>query len=317
MRIVTPGTRAANNGNWRTADRWSRLLRSRFRVILQTAWDGEPADILVALHARRSAGAVAKFRDARPRSPLVVVLTGTDLYRDLPGSAEAHRSLALADRLIVLQPDAIGYLPLQHRGKAMVVLQSAPQLATLRKPASRLDAVAVGHLREEKDPETIFAAFDHLDPGMPLRFRHVGDALDAGLGRAALRLARRDPRYRYAGALPHGLARIAIQRSHVLVHPSRLEGGANVVVEAIRSGTPVVASRMSGNVGLLGDGYAGYFAVGDAMALAALLERCHRDRPFLSHLGRQCAARRALFSPQAERRSLIALLDGLVRSRNG
>lgn len=312
MRIVTPGTRAANNGNWRTADRWSQLLRGRFRVILQTAWEGESTDVLIALHARRSADAVRAFRAAHPARPVVVVLTGTDLYRDLPADAQAQHSLSLADRLVVLQDDAPRFLPHEHRAKTTVIFQSAPLLPTLRKPGDRLDAVAVGHLREEKDPATLFEAIERLDAGVPLRFRHLGAPLDAELGRRARALARSDKRYRYSGGIPHGLARIAIQRAHLLVHPSRLEGGANVVVEALRSGTPVLASQMSGNTGLLGEEYAGYFPVGDADALAALLERAHRDRPFLARLERTCRARRALFSPESEQRALIGLLRDLL-----
>src|SRR6185369_5110669 len=102
--LVTPGTRDANNGNWRTAARWAGMLRDRYRVIVQTQWRGERADALIALHARRSAESIAAFRD-RSANGVAVVLTGTDLYRDLAGSREAQRSLDLADRLVVLQDD--------------------------------------------------------------------------------------------------------------------------------------------------------------------------------------------------------------------
>src|SRR5436190_22712666 len=80
--IVTPGTRDANNGNWRTAARWSRMLRDRYRIIVQTAWSGERADAVVALHAKRSAASIAAFH-ATGR-PVAVALSGTDLYRALP-----------------------------------------------------------------------------------------------------------------------------------------------------------------------------------------------------------------------------------------
>src|SRR5215468_6256003 len=101
--IVTPGTRSANNGNWRTAARWAQMLRDRFRIIVQTDWDGAAVDAMVALHAKRSAESIARFRGRVPSGRLGVVLSGTDLYRDLPASAEAARSLDLADRIVVLQ----------------------------------------------------------------------------------------------------------------------------------------------------------------------------------------------------------------------
>jgi len=66
--IVTPGTRNANNGNWRTAVRWAQMLRDRYKVILQTEWHGEPAAAMVALHARRSASSIEAFaRQGRGR----------------------------------------------------------------------------------------------------------------------------------------------------------------------------------------------------------------------------------------------------------
>src|SRR5690349_24501675 len=69
--IVTPGTRTANNGNWRTAVRWAALLRDRYRIIVQSAWDGG-GDALIALHARRSAESIARFHERKAGSRLAV-----------------------------------------------------------------------------------------------------------------------------------------------------------------------------------------------------------------------------------------------------
>ena len=310
--IVTPGSRTANNGNWRTAARWASMLRGHCRVIVQSEWRGEPADALIALHARRSAASVAAFRAAHPAAGLAVVLTGTDLYKDLPDSAEAARSLDLATRLVVLHEDAPALLPSAWRRKCEVIFQSAPPLAPARKPRDRLDLVAVGHLREEKDPLTIFRAMELLPRDLPVTLRHIGAGLDPALERAARELAARDPRYRYAGALPHGLARAAIKRAHLLVHPSRIEGGANVVVEAVTAGTAVIASRISGNVGMLGARYGGYFPAGDASKLAARLVQACGSAAYRALLARQCRERRALFAPHLERRAVRALASRLL-----
>jgi putative glycosyltransferase (TIGR04348 family) len=317
--IVTPYLAQANNGNWRTAKRWGDFLRGPCRVILQADWDAKAghgdADVLIALHARRSAGAVRRFRAAHPTRPIVVCLTGTDLYKDLPaGDADAAASIAAADALVVLQQDALAHLPKAARAKATVVYQSARALAPAAKAASRLRCVMVGHLRPEKDPLTAMAALERVDRALPVGFTHIGEPLDAALGEAASGLARRDPRYRWLGGRPHAATRQAIRRAHLLVHPSVMEGGANVVVEAITAGTPVLASRMSGNVGMLGADYAGYFEVGDAAGLAALVERSCRDRRFLARLERQCARRRARFTPEAERRALRRLVARLLRA---
>ncbi len=310
--IVTPGTREANNGNWRTARRWAGFLAGFAKPIVQTEWGGEPADAVIALHARRSAASIERLKASRPRTPLALVLSGTDLYRDLPASAEARRSLELADRIVALQEDALSHVPREHRGKCEVIYQSATALAKARKPAGRLDCVAVGHLREEKDPRTLWNALELADPRLPIRVRHIGAALDPALGAMARALAARDSRFRWNGPLPHGLARAAIARAHLLVHPSTMEGGANVIVEAVTAGTPVVASRVSGNVGMLGRSYPGYFEPRDAAGLARLLESLARRPSQLRELRQACDARRAAFSPARERRAIRDLVRRLL-----
>jgi putative glycosyltransferase (TIGR04348 family) len=309
--IVTPGTQSANNGNWRTAVRWADMLRDRYRVIVQTAWDGKRGDAVIALHARRSAESIEAFAAHSP-GRLGVVLTGTDLYRDTTRSAIVARSLDLARRIVTLQDDALRLLAPRWRRKADVIFQSARPLRPRRKAPDRLDCVVVGHLRDEKDPRTLFRAVARLPRELPIRFRHVGAPLDPDLGRAAKALQREDPRYRYTGPLPHGLARAAIQSAHLLVHPSIAEGGANVVVEAITSGTPVLASEISGNVGMLGRDYPGYFPVGDDAALAARLARALGEPGYLATLRDGCAKRRPLFAPVRETHAVRSLAAALL-----
>jgi putative glycosyltransferase (TIGR04348 family) len=310
--IVTPGTRTANNGNWRTAARWAGILRGRCKVIVQTQWDGRPADALVALHARRSAASVLDFSERLPGKAVAVMLTGTDLYRDLPSSREAARTLDLARRIVALQEDALNYLEPRWRAKAQVIFQSAHPLRAGAKAKARLDCVAAGHLRDVKDPRALFEAIRRLPPGLAIHVRHFGAPLDADLAAEAFGLQSHERRYRYHGAQPHGLVRAAIKAAHVLVHPSLMEGGANVVVEAVTSGTPVIASRISGNVGMLGARYPGYFEPGDASALSALLVRALREPAFLDRLRVACNARRKLFSPAAEARAVRRLVAELL-----
>lgn len=270
------------------------------------------ADVLLALHARRSAPSIAAWAQAHPQRPLVVALTGTDLYRDIAHDASAQRSLALAHRLIVLQDQAPLALPPEWRDKCRVVLQSSTRRQTLLKTRRHLRVVAVGHLRDEKDPLTLMAAARLLRSEEGIFIDHIGAALDPALAQAARDTARACPHYRWLGALPHGAARQHIQRAHLLVHPSRLEGGAHVIMEAVLSGTPVLASHMAGNVGMLGMDYAGYFPVGDAGALAERLRQCRRDvvtgGGSLALLQAQCEALAPFFDPRAERAALLLAL---------
>ena len=291
------------------------MLRDSCKVIVQSEWDGTAADVMIALHAHRSAEAVARYREAHPGRPLVVMLTGTDLYRDLPESRAAVQSLDAAHRIVVLQEDAQRLLQPAWREKSEVIFQSARPLDAGKKAPGRLQCVAVGHLRDEKDPATLFRAIERLPKDLPFRLLHIGAPIDESLGNAAKALARREPRYKYLGALPHGLTRSAIKAAHLLVHPSKIEGGANVVVESVMAGTPVLASRISGNVGLLGSGYSGYFEPGDASALAERLVQALQDRRYLQRLQRECAKRRNLFSPSSEARHVRRLVQELAGGR--
>lgn len=306
--LVTPALHDANNGNWQTAQRWARMLAGKYSVNVQSSWAGEQADLLIALHAGRSAGSIDAWARTIPKRPLVVVMTGTDLYRDIATDVDAQRSLQYADRLIVLQELGGLALPESARSKSVVCFQSAPTRQTRIKTKRHLRALMVGHLREVKSPQTFFAAARNLRQREDLRFDHIGAALDPELGAAAASLSRECPHYRWLGARSHHETRERISRAHVLVHTSRLEGGAHVVLEAVNSGTPVLASRIDGNVGMLGADYAGYFDWNDSAALAGLLLRCRDDAAFLQHLRQQCAARAPLLTPAREKSTLRTIV---------
>ena len=323
--IVSPALADANNGNWQTARRWQQMLAPDHRTRIVRAWpDAQASDrdaVLIALHARRSAGSVAAWAAARPGRGLVVVLTGTDLYRDIQSDALAQQSLALAQRLVVLQEQGPNELPASLRGKVRVIFQSSPARQSLPKTGQHLRAVMVGHLREEKSPRTLMEVASLLRGDAGILIDHIGAALDPLLGKAAMATAASCPNYRWLGGLPHEAVRRRIQRAHVLVHTSRMEGGAHVIMEAVTSGTPVLASRVAGNVGMLGEDYAGYFPHGDATALADLLRRCATradgagagtPSAYLRQLTAQCTRRAALFDPACEQRSLHQLIQDIL-----
>lgn len=312
--LVTPALAAANNGNWQTARRWARHLAGDYRVRVVERWDGADDHILLALHARRSAVSVAAFAAAYPRRPLLLTLTGTDLYRDIHADAAAQRSLALATRLIVLHERAPEDLPAPLRAKCEVCFQSTVALAPWPKTRRHLRALMVGHLRDEKWPQTLWAAAAHLQHRPDILIDHIGAALDPVLADGARACAAAHPAYRWLGGLPHAATLRRIRAAHVLVHTSRMEGGAHVVMEAICRGTPVLASRIPGNVGMLGADYRGYFEPGDGAGLATLLQRTRDEPAMLADLQAQCAARAPLFQPAHERATLRRIVRQALES---
>ncbi len=313
--IISPALKSANNGNWQTAWRWAHFLRQDYKVSLAQQWDGHACDAMIALHARRSAASIAAFSAAHPALPLIVVLTGTDLYKDIGSSREAQRSLQLASHLVVLQPAALQVLDKDLRNKAHVIYQSAPSLKPpAAKPARNFDVTMIGHLRAEKDPATFMRAAGLLT--LPhIRMFHIGSALDPGLGELAKKTTQHCPQYHWLGNLAHAATRQRLKRSHLMVITSIMEGGANVIIEAITSGVPVLASDISGNRGMLGEKYAGYFPVGDSLKLAQLIKLTATDKKFYRHLQTQCAARAPLFSPELEHATLLKLVNKCINQK--
>ena len=306
------------------------MLASRFQTSIAQEWPNEqtsgPFDVMLALHARRSAksiGAWAKAQGATQNAKgLGLVLTGTDLYRDIDVDAQAQASLDLAQQLVVLQECGPQRLPPGLRSKARVIFQSTTARQTLPKTGRHLRAVMVGHLRDEKSPQTLFEAAHLLRGHTDIFIDHVGEPLDAGLGRQAQQTAAACPNYRWLGGVAHEATRRHIQRAHVLVHASKMEGGAHVVMEAVCSGTPVLASDIAGNVGMLGADYPGYFEHGNARQLADLLLRLRADQlndadtapdRLLLRLQAHCHERARLFAPENEQAALVQLVGDLLK----
>jgi putative glycosyltransferase (TIGR04348 family) len=309
--IISPALAAANNGNWQTAKRWQQMLSSDYHVEIMLQWDGRPFDAMLALHARRSADSIAQWSAKFPGKLIVLALTGTDLYREIAVDPLAQQSLKLAHRLVVLQDMGPKSLPAELQSKCQVIFQSTPRRQSVQKTTQRLRALMVGHLRSEKSPETYFEAAKLIAMHKDIVLDHIGAPLDAELGKQAQQLALEVPIYRYLGEQTHVSTRARIARAHVLVHPSRMEGGAHVVMEAVMSGTPVLASRIDGNVGMLGSDYDGYFPLDDAQALANMLLRCKNEPHFLDQLNKQCARRTPFFEPLAEKTSLLGIFAAI------
>jgi putative glycosyltransferase (TIGR04348 family) len=312
--IITPAAARVRNGNRNTALRWAAFLRRLgHRVNIQVVWDGRPADVMLALHARRSHDSIRRFAAPCPDRLLVVVLTGTDLYRDIRTDPDARASLALASRLVVLQEKGREEIDPALREKVRVIYQSARPVMPQKPLKSCFEVGVIGNLREEKDPFRCALAARLLPPDSHIRVTQIGGALDPQMEEQADKLAAQIPRYRWMGELPHWKTMRLLARSRLMVNSSRMEGGANVVAEAVTAGVPVIASDISGNIGMLGEDYAGYYPCGDERALAGLLARAERDGEFYRLLKEQCAKRKSLFTPESEAAGLARLLEEMAK----
>ncbi|WP_404362620.1 selenoneine biosynthesis selenosugar synthase SenB [Marinobacter sp.] len=309
--LITPAPPGSKAGNRATAERWARLLEEAgLRVRVVTEYQGEPTDLLIALHAWRSREAVATYRQHYPRGPLAVVLTGTDVYRfqDTHPDATLH-SMALADVLVGLHRQVAADIPECFHRRLAIVLQSAPEpSAALPKDSSHFDVCVAGHLREEKDSLRAAMAARLLPQNSRIRILQAGKPHNEEWAVAAEQEKQDNPRFEYLGELEREATQDLMSRSRVMVISSIMEGGANVVSEACRAGLPVIASDIPGNRGLLGGDYPGYFPARDETALAEMLRRAETDPLFLAALQAGVERQAPAFTPAAEQKALLAAI---------
>lgn len=314
IQIACPSLPDVHNGNAHTAARWAAILADMavVQILPPAAHADLRADLLIALHARRSAAAIAHWHQSARGRPVALVLTGTDLYRDIRTDADAQRSLELANVLVVLQEQGLAELPPRHRHKARVIYQSAPRLPTLDKPRRPFKVAMVGHLRDEKDPLTFLMAAERLASHDWVELHHLGKVLEPQFVNPLAATGWRNEHYHWHGGVSAQAARVALQQAHLSVLTSRMEGGAHAILESVMAGTPVIASRVGGNVGMLGSDYGGFFEPGKADELAAQIDRAEQDRNWLGHLQSQCEARAHLFEPERERQAVLHLAESLL-----
>lgn len=317
--LVSPRAPASAHGNSVTALRWAAILRDLGHEVRSTDQyddgDDTPYTALVALHARKSASSIRAFRAAHPDVPVILALTGTDLYPDLVSTGVDPEVLGIADRLVVLQSYGLRQLDAGTRSRTRVIVQSMPPIPRQPTREDCFEVVVLAHLRAVKDPLRAAEATRLLPPDSRVRVTHAGAGLDPELAEAAEAEAADNPRYEWLGDVPRADALALLARSRLLVLTSHHEGGANVVSEALAAGVPILSSAMPGSRGLLGDDYPGYFEVGDTAALADRLRATETDRDgFHTELVRRCERLRDDVDPARERTAWADLLAELPQS---
>lgn len=328
--IVTPAPPKSRYGNRVTALRWARILSQLgHSVTVKQEYEGEPLDLLIALHARRSYPSIARFLSQHPDRPAIVALTGTDLYGDLQRSRRAQNSLDFATRIVVLQPKALDELRIPWRQKTRVIYQSVEaetsrarsKKASLQQEradsSSRrpFDICVIGHLRPVKDPFRAAMAARLLPASSRIRLLQVGAAMTREAELRAKAEMKRNPRYRWLGEQSASRVRQILEQSRLSVLSSRMEGGANALGEAIVTGSPILSSRVPGSVGILGADYPGYFEVGDTSELARLMLHAESDPDFFEQLMKHCKKLIPLFDPAREEAAWAELLDELFERK--
>ena len=300
--LITPSGPTSRTGNRVAGNRWAAILRRLgHRVRVAFEYDGKPADLMVAVHAWRSTRSIERFKAKYPDRPVVLQLSGTDIYDYIHSDpVPTLRSMALSDRLVALNDLAWRAVPRRLRSRLRVIHQSATPPKDRRPDRRAVTISVIGHLRDVKDPLRAAEAARLLPDDSRVRIEQVGRAYTPQWADRARAEMASNPRYIWRDDVPAARVRRLLARSHAMVISSLSEGGANVISEAAVAGVPILASRMDGNVGLLGKDYPGYFPVGDTRALARLLSRLETDPRFVRALVRAVKRRAPLFRPARE-----------------
>lgn len=314
IEIVTPAPPGTLHGNRITALRWHRFLSYlNYQSTVTEKWSGKLCDVLIALHGLRSYESIQRFKKVHPHHPVILIMTGTDIYRDLKNSTKVIKSMEMADAIVVLQPDAIRSLPKKFHPKVQVIYQSVKSIAKKNPPKRHFLASIIGHLRAEKDPFCAAQSLPLLPSDSRLQIVQLGKAMSPKFKKMAISIEKNVMRYRWLGQLSHSKTLQWLSRSHVMIISSIMEGGAHVVSEAIAIGIPVIASNIPGNRGLLGNDYPAYYPAGDKVALSKLLNKAEANPAFYQKLCKAIALRQKITKPELEQKSIQKLIKNLVK----
>ncbi|MGJ8672293.1 glycosyltransferase [Rubritalea sp.] len=289
-------------GNSITAKRIATLLTSVGHTAEAIHTDMPPsADVMISLHATKTLTTSKRFKVCSPDSKLIIYLTGTDLYKELPaGNPEFFEALELADHLVVSQQASLNSVPTKYLHKTSFVPASVllPEEQTVSTPPSN-SIILPAHLRPVKNPFLINKAIQLL-PDLDMHAFTLGAALEPEMAQQAILWQQSDPRFKWLDNVPYPENLSWMRQADYTLNSSHCEGGSNAVSESIVLGTPVLASRIEGNIGLLEDDYLGYFETDNAQSLATLLRRTFTDTSFQKKLHAQTLALQQKFLPSKE-----------------
>jgi glycosyltransferase involved in cell wall biosynthesis len=153
--------------------------------------------------------------------------------------------------------------------------------------------LAVGRLQEQKNNAFAMRVLAGVRARIPQRLEYhiVGDGpLRSDLQKHAVNLGLAEQVF-WHGWLPREQLPEQYRSCDCLLHPTLYEGMPNVVLEAMATGLPVIASDVSGNTQLVRDGRSGFLcALDDETAFANALVNLASNAQQRQHFGH--AARR-------------------------
>ena len=214
-------------------------------------------------------GIVARWIHLQTRTPYVVSLRGGDVPGTEPHLAVFYRVLQPLRRDIFRHAQAVcapsqGLKDLSEKTDPVPVQVVPNGIDTdlFRPDPERRSKVptllSVGRLHAQKNVGYLLNLVAAIKSRTEIKAQIIGDGPErTSLEKTAAALGIADC-VQFNGWLPRERVREAYQSATFLVHASSYEGMSNVILEALASGLPVVASQIPGNTELVQDGANGF-----------------------------------------------------------
>jgi glycosyltransferase involved in cell wall biosynthesis len=174
----------------------------------------------------------------------------------------------------------------------------------------RLKLLSIGRLVEQKDYPTILNALALLSKsGNEFEYNVIGEGIlqsslsqqshDLGIAQSISWIGKTNQVMKF------------LNESNVFILSSRYEGFGLVLLEAMKQGTPILASNCPAIVEVVGENYLGLFPVGDPTTLAKLLLSCY-DSSFLQDLLEQTNNRIHLFDASVMAKEMLKVYQNVL-----
>ena len=309
--ILYPDNKNVITGNLCSALQYQKILQGLgYSVDVDFKYTGQRAEVLIAINAAKKNSEIIEFKARNSNAKIVSVLSGTDIYPE--PLEKTIESMKLSNALVALQPDGLLKVPECHRGKTFLIYQSVESIINVSSPMEHISefrVTLIANIRSVKDPLVAPNACKLLSISSKIKIIHIGYCLERNLGVILSKESESNERYNWIGGLNELDTRETLSQSDVLLITSIDEGAGRVVGEAIELGVPIISTRNSGVLGLLGDNYEGYYPVSDSNLLSKMLMRAESDPNFLQSLYEQCQSKAHLFSPEVEKQSWSQLIS--------
>ncbi len=290
IKIYSPSRDSAVTGNYVTSKRYAYHLQNLgYRVFVYNGFEEkvnvEGVRCAFVLHAEKGSHVIKEL--AAKNVPVVLVLTGTDLYRDIISTKNSKkercfRSIQLASAIVVLHENAVSDLLKVvsfPRERIFVVLQSVVDFKKrtfLFKKKNHYKILLLSNIRKEKGIIVAISGFlefqKNIDARTKFTLDHIGGVLDQGYFKKITNLLEGVKSVSFLGSIEKDKLQTMLASYDLLLHSSFIEGGSLVIQEAQNAGLPIIASDISCHAALLGSAYVGLHSVGSAKDVSEKLK---------------------------------------------